>query len=403
MPRLAREHVPELDMVDTRGRPEEAAPVEEFSREERNSVRILQRMGPVSLGVSVPRGWVEAYRLRVGSPVRLRIGFDGSLRVHPATGEAPDRAVRLDVERGRPPEHLLRSLLGAYLAGATAFEVHQAGGISPEVRGIVRTFVRRTIQPEVLSEERDRIDLQDVSDPNPGPLLKRLVRMGQMVVALHRDAGASWGALPLGGSSWESRDDDVDRQAWYLERSAMRLLDDRAGGELSADGSVGPLGCWLVARTLERIADHAVRMGELGAHLAPGKVLPRELVSVRQFHEQALQHLAAVLENLPGRSGARANELLDTGEALHLVTRTLTERLLPSSPAGGSLPPGTAYALGAVLESIDRTVAYAQDIAEVTLGFSTPLTVVPTGAPPGRRAVGRQRRSEERNTGERRT
>jgi phosphate uptake regulator len=353
------------------------------------SIRILQRMGPVSLGVSVPRQWTESFDLHAGSGVHLRSSADGSLRIRPITPEGSrEHAILIDVPAGTVPEHLFRRLLGAYLAGSASFKVVEPGGISAETRGVVRTFVRRTIQPEIISEEGSVLELQDVSDASPVPLVKLLGRMGQLVVALQRDAGTSWARPTTArGPAWALRDDEVDRQAWFIERSASRLLhgDDDLPG--IAEGGIGPLGCWSVARSLERIADHAVRMGEAGALLSDQAVPKAHLVFLQQFHEQALGHLDRVLEALAEESSARANELLDTGEALHETARTLSERLFPPTGVSPPLPASSVFALGRILESVDRTVAYAQDIAQVALDRGLPLNRAPTALPsPERRA-----------------
>lgn len=351
------------------------APTEPWSPDDPWSVRILQRMGPVSLGVSVPRAWVERHELHVGSPVQMRIASDGSLRLRTRDGARPaDRRLDVAVSSGLHPEHLFRRLLGGYLSGAVEFEIHETGAISASTRNVVRSFTRRTIQPEIVSEEKALLRLQDVSDSNPIPLSKLVGRMGQLVLALHLDAGQSWGRLKIGDvPAWEARDDEVDRQAWFIERSAVRMLDGDGASE-SVLGGIGPLGWWTVARSLERIADHAVRIGEVGGRLSESAVPPQYLTSLGQFHNQALAHLTAVLEALAEESAARANELLDTGEALHAMGRTLSERLF-SSTSAAAVPPSSAIALGQILDSIGRTTAYAQDIAQVALDRALPLTV----------------------------
>ncbi|HYA10656.1 MAG TPA: PhoU domain-containing protein, partial [Thermoplasmata archaeon] len=122
----------------------------------------------------------------------------------------------------------------------------------------------------------------------------------------------------------------------------------------------GVTSAWTIARSLERIADHAVTLGEVGPRLADlgaDRGLLREL---RQFHGQAMAHLTEVLGS---PDGSRANDLLDVGEALLAGGRALSERLLPAV-GDGSMPPASAAAVARALEAIGRTVAYSQDIAQ---------------------------------------
>src|SRR5208282_4045026 len=54
----------------------------------------------------------------------------------------------VSVGRGEPPEHVFRRLLGAYLAGAREFSVRERPGLSAGTRDVVRSFCRRTRQPD---------------------------------------------------------------------------------------------------------------------------------------------------------------------------------------------------------------------------------------------------------------
>jgi len=266
------------------------------------------------------------------------------------------------VGRGEPPEHLFRRLLGAYLAGAREITIRERPKLSPGTREVVRSFCRRTRQPEVISDEPGALRLRDLAFESPVPLDQRIERMGRLVLEFHREAVDSWSRLDFGGDGyWERRDDEIDREAWYVERVAAIRLD---AGERSAEW----LGLWTTARSLERIADHAVGLGEAGRRLVdlPSGVGP--VTSLRQFHRQAMEHLAGAIE---ARDGAQANDLLDLGEALLASGRSLSDRLLPAV-GGGTMPPATAAAVARILESIGRTVAYAQDIAQVALDRGVP-------------------------------
>jgi hypothetical protein len=82
-----------------------------------------------------------------------------------------------------------------------------------------------------------------------------------------------------------------------------------------------------------------------------------------------MEHLEGALA---AKDGERANELLDTGTALAASGAALADRLLPGV-GGGVMPPATAAAVARILESIGRTIAYAQDIVQVALDRSIPV------------------------------
>ena len=280
----------------------------------------------------------------------------------------------LQVGRGEPSEHLFRRLLGAYLAGAREFIVQERPSLTAGTREVVRTFCRRTRQPEIISDEAGTLHLRDLAFESPIPLDQRIGRMGRLVVDFHREAVDSWAHLPfLEDGYWERRDDEIDRESWYVERvAAIRLGTAPKGSEW--------LGLWTTARSLERIADHAVVIGEVGRRLVDLTDDSGPVTSLRQLHHQAMEHLEGTLQ---ASDGATANDLLDLGDALQSSGRALSDRLLPAV-GDRTMPPATAAAVTRILESIGRTVAYAQDIAQVTLDRCAPRADVEP-RPAGRR------------------
>jgi hypothetical protein len=292
----------------------------------------------------------------------------------PPPDDGPRAPACLVVGRGDPPEHLFRRLLSSYLAGAPSFEVVERPRLSSPTREVVRAFCRRTRGPTPASSGPDRLRLDDRRWGEPTSVDEGLRALGDRVLRFHRDAVESWDRLAFGDDTvWERADDDVDREAWFLQRCI-------ALGEHRGEGLSGPAtAAWTVARSLERIADHAVTLGEMGPRLAeldPHDGAGREL---RQFHRQAMTHLAEVLAS---PDGSRANDLLDVGEALLAGGRALSERLLPAV-GDGSLAPAAAAAIARALEAIGRTVAYSQDIARVYFDRA----VVTAGPPDPERAA----------------
>lgn len=299
---------------------------------------------------------------RTGPPAR---GF----RTTPPPSRPPlsGGSATLIVRRSEPAEHLFRRLLGAYLGGAREFALRERPGVSSATREVVRSFCRRTRQPEVISDEPAVLRLRDLAYESPIPLVQRLGRMGRIVVEFHREAVDGWSDLPLDpDGAWERRDDEIDREAWYIQRLAAIRIGEGMDGALV-------LGPWTIARSLERIADHAATLGEEGRRLVDLPQGTGPLMSLKQFHRQAMDHLEGVLA---ATDVAQANELLDMGEALLVSGRSLSDRLLPTLN-GSTMPPATSAAIARILESIARTIAYAQDIAQVVLDRS-----LPTESPP---------------------
>ncbi|MCI4369519.1 MAG: hypothetical protein L3K09_08175 [Thermoplasmata archaeon] len=330
------------------------------------AARRLQRMGSVTVGVSLPRAWVGERGLSVGSSVTLRALPDGSLLLRDrAPPEEPPR-VRVVVTRGAPPEHIFRELVAGYVSGASEFELVESGGLSPETRQMASVFSRRTVEPEIVLEGRERLVLRDVSAGSGidvGPILRR---MFALALEMQREAGRTWVEVDaLSPSSLASRDDEVDRYAWLVERTlALRSVPGAPGVGESAIAA--PFQALLLARYIERVADHAVHASENGPRLIDSRCPSRILESLTGLHRQVIEVLAQAFAVADLPDLRRANEVIDCTEALHATHDGLRESLFARSNAG-PLSPASALSLAAVLESIDRTIAYAQDIAQVGL------------------------------------
>jgi phosphate uptake regulator len=333
-------------------------------------------MGAVTVGVSLPREWVGKRGLAAGRPVFVHTLPDGSLVLRDSEeGRAPALA-SLAVDPAEPAEHLFRRLIGAYLAGATEFEVTEPHGLSPVTRAITRSFARRIGHIESVSEEAGSIRLRDVSVGSALSIPQLLRRMFQLVYDLQVDAGTAWIGRAAQGASFASRDDEIDRCAWQLERLLRLQLMGLGPGTTSGPDVGDALRFLLWARDLERIGDHAVLIAEHGARLAeaPATEPIRRMLSA--YHAQALAHLKAAGAVAEAPDPTRANEVLDVGEALHETETTLADRLLMRESAD-ALGPSAIRSLGLILQSIDRTTAYSQNLAEIGLDRALDLATRP--------------------------
>ncbi len=269
----------------------------------------------------------------------------------------------IDLVEDFRPEHFFRELVGAYLSGADEIVVLLRGGIRSAARAVVVTFVARIGGYPACEERRDRLVLWNLGDPSPTDLPRLTQHLGELALELlvgssdPRHAG-------LSETEWESLDDSVDRAAWEVHRAVERAC--RARG-LENESGIDVLGWLEAARALERIGDHAVLIGVNGSRWRATRPSESQLALVSDLQGRAVEYVRSVLQVVSLHRDSQANQLIDLGGALRETTRTLVDRLIPTRDLVEARSPAAIVPLSWMLHSLERTVAYGQDLAEVVI------------------------------------
>jgi phosphate uptake regulator len=358
------------------------------------SERTIEPTPRADAGIRLSAEWIRDRGLAPGGPLEIEELPDGSLLLRPALEVGRPVTFTVPASPDRSDEHLFRELVAAYLGGATTFTIVEAGGLRDETRQVALTFSERTGTPQIVSEDDQVLVLEERTDGTAPPLPELLRRMYQAVREIQQSAGGFLDAtIGTDPSRLIARDDEVDRQAWLVERSLVLRLDRDRSGTTERGLRPDPISPILIARALERTADHAVVLGEHAARLAECSIPSSVRSSLRAYHRQALEYLDSAFAVTETPDVSRANELLDTGAALHAAHRSLTESFLVHG-SNSDLSPLASADLGLVLQSIDRTVAYSEDLVEVGLdravathlaGPTSIADTTPSAAPPKRR------------------
>ncbi len=341
--------------------------------------RRIQKTGGSTFIVSLPKTWVLARGLGAGDVLQFAPRADGSLTLYPAStslAESQRRPVVVANDMDEP--HLFRRLIAEYIAGYPLLEIRTNGRMSARTREVVRNFAQRMIGPEILEETAESVILQDVVGQNPLPIPSIVRRMHQMVRAMQSDAMAAFRARD--GSIARDvieRDWEVDRLHWFLEKQVTSALRD-ARILATLDLSLPDCSTYLLAsRILERIADHAVRIAETVALLGTEPTPPRILAELDRLSGRAEACLDDALDSLDRQDIDKANTVIDAAEQ---VAREREHVLRELASKKGRLAVAVAY----VLESLERSAAYATDLAEIAINraVGSPARTEPTSDAP---------------------
>lgn len=318
--------------------------------------RKIQKVGGGTFTVSLPQDWAQAEAISQGDVVDVHAHIDGMLVVQTRDRETePTGSVRVELRGDTGTEHVLQSLWAAYTAGYTEIVLTTQDTFTSSQRRAANevTNVLGGATGGAIAEQE--ITVRALLDPDEISVRQLVRQLSFVALSMHETAMAAV-ADPLSELDLADRDDQADRLFAMTERSFTRSLSRLS--EVDSLGETRPelFELWSTARDLERVADHAERIGTV----AHGFDNPSE-----GDHVAALQQLAGRAQDLVDyavRSVVDDEGTNAACEALTLRThvreevRELDRRLFGDATAD--------YRLARILDSVQRTAEHGGNIAE---------------------------------------
>jgi phosphate uptake regulator len=327
--------------------------------------RKLQQVGGGTYTVSVPKEWAEAQSLSAGSTIHLYPRGDGSLVVR--TEETDGGALtetRVEME-GADPGVVRAELSGAHAAGFEAVTFEADDPFTGEQRRTIEAATRGLVGMEMTEEGETEITVRNLLDASEFSPRQSVVQLQFVALSALRRATTALS---------EADGDAVDRLA---ERAAEadRLCDviaRRFDRSLSSFAELDRLGCtrtelfdyYATADELVGVADRSVDVARMAASLSGS--LPGDVAGeVRDLAETVPGVTEDAAAAALAEDRAAAHDVLDRCEEARATVERLDRRL----SAGNSMAdrPGDASALLRALDSLDRVLDGAGDVAAVAV------------------------------------
>jgi len=333
-------------------------------------LRKIQVTGGSTFIISLPKRWVKQMGLGRGSVVSMNQLDDMSLNIrtlNQAALEKQKRTVFTISERDKA-ESVVRHLVSSYLGGYNIIQIRSAGKrIDPETRFAIKDFVRKKlVGTETLSDLPNEITFQILLSYSELSVKDALRRMYIIAASMHRDAIQTLGNdNPRISKEVIGMDDEVDRFSFYVMRLLNVAVTDLA--ILKKSGIKNPrqcLGYRLVAKSIERMADHATNIAEnrLALNLVPIK--EDLLEELNKISQAALKVFESSMEALLDEDYAEADNVIYQAEETRGLEAEVIHKIVKLAPVE-DVPP-----LRLIVESIVRTSEYGADIAETVLNMA---------------------------------
>ena len=332
--------------------------------------RRVQITGGSTYIVSLPKKWAEEVSLKRGDYVLVIPQPDLSLLLVPdRVTTRGDENREITLSSVRDPEACVRNIIAAYLMGYDVIHVRLPKSPEEGYTDTIKKITRhKLIGAEVMGETAEEILIRCLLKHADLPLKDAINRMYVLTRSMCTDlARAIEERNPRLLRQIYTRDDDVDRLYFFVLRQLREAVRDRKIlQDLGLSTARECLDYQLVARYLERMADHASRaayvlretIGETGSEvLGLLKDLCEECVVVLDKAMRALYRLDVELANSVIMEAKKAVDV--ELKAIHVLVRS------------SGMPLATILYIRVALESLRRLCEYGADIAEIVIDIMT--------------------------------
>ena len=331
--------------------------------------RKLQVTGGATFILSLPKDWAVRNELKRGSSMIVREEDDGSLSIVSAKfvkKERQDEAF-IKASLNGNSDSVMRTAISAYLDGYNILHIRAQGQkvLSSKLRNHLKNFARQyLVGTEIVIDTPIELTLQVLLNYPELTVQNALSRMSIIASSMHKEAISAIEKLDYtAAKSVIETDREVNRFGLYIVRLLkLAVSNPRIVKEIGLNNQKDCLGYRLIAKAVERTADHATKIAE-------NTLLLKETVNAE--HLEKISMLSVL-----------ANSMFDNAmDALFRNDFNLAESVIEKISQVHKLEKETVLYLQnakteeivnlrLVIESVRRTAEYASDISEVVLNLN---------------------------------
>lgn len=278
--------------------------------------RRIQKAGPSTYVVSLPKDWVQREGLKPGHSVSWVSDSEGNLRLVPPlpTGRrAPPKIFILRAEHFSSPTLPQRVLRSAYALGYDQVRLEERGPIDPGIRTAVEKASRELLGFSLTEATRTHLVVASFLDPTTHPVSEVVSRLGMNVdVLLERlEALLADQRIPSVQSLTDARADARRLHSLALRQLNLAATNSRLARELGVTRSSHLLGSRVVVKLLDEMGE---AIEAVASELAKVKRLPKSwgpaLGTLRESVAAIRRSLAEALEALAKGDAEQAHAVL---------------------------------------------------------------------------------------------
>ena len=337
--------------------------------EEFEEVRKIQLTGKSTYIVSLPKKWVASMNLKEGNQLVISKQSSASLLLTPRDLFKPQRLgeAGIVISSKDDPNTVTRKVIALYLVGCGSIRIEAKDErITSLQKSFIKNLIRRKlVGTEIVSDTPNEMTMQILLSYTELSVENALRRMCLIAVSMHEDAMQALRDLNKElAQNVIASDDEVDRFSFYLIRQLKAAVQsEKVLRETGLSNPRDCLGYRVIGKSVERIADHAVKIAE--NVLALDRRIDDSVFSeLNDMSSLAMSVFDGAIKSLFKKNYLLADDMITKSkvigpmesEAIKLATEKVDSTKMSN--------------VRMIVESIRRTAEYASDIAEIVLNLN---------------------------------
>jgi phosphate uptake regulator len=338
---------------------------EKFNEEQRK----LQVTGGATFIVSLPKEWANKNSLKQGSSMTLREEEDGTLSISPTKFGKKEKKdeVYIKANPNDNPNATMRTAISTYLNGYNIIHIHAQSqkSLSPKTRNHLKNFARNyLVGTEIVTDTPIELTLQVLLNYPELTIQNALSRMSIIASSMQKEALTALNNLDYqSAKAIIETDREVNRFGLYIVRLLkLAVANPKNVRDIGLNAQRECIGYRLIAKAVERTADHASKMAE-NTLLLKEPVKTDLLEKINQLNTLANTMFENSIEALFKQDFNLAESVIEKLEQTHkfekeaiILTHTVKLEEIVN--------------LRLLIESVRRIAEYASDISEVVLNMT---------------------------------
>ncbi len=331
--------------------------------------RKLQVTGGSTFIISIPKEWATKNELKRGSSMLVREEDDGSLSIAPSSflkkGKKDEAFIKVGLTDN--PDSIMRTAISAYLNGYNILRIRAQGQrvLSSKLRNYLKHFARHyLVGTEIVIDTPTELTLQVLLNYPELTVQNALSRMSIIGSSMHKETLAALRKLDYSSAKGVIETDrEVNRFGLYIVRLLkLAVSNQRVVKEIGLGNQKECLGYRLIAKAVERTADHATKIAE-NTLLLKEPVEEKLLEKISDLSTLANSMFESSMEALFKHDFNIAESVIEKLSQAHKIEKEAVLHL-PNAKVE------EIVYLRLIIESIRRIGEYAADISEVVLNLN---------------------------------